>query len=266
MIGTVRFSCEGHPVGKERARTFGLTTFEDDGHGGRRRVPVLNGNGKQRHRSITPVKTQAFEAQVGYAFLAKCHGQAPHDGPVHLRVTCVFMPPKYLDRKQIPEDVRQAAIDAEGEAFLTTTDADNVTKAVKDALQGLAYLNDRQVTNEPARKIYGARERVDVELEFLPWPEWAAVLKEGANTSKGDPPPIREVCPTCLAVMHLLQDFCCACDYEPSCSQVGGNCGVAWALDAIYGREPCEGARAVLDHIDDHTTGAESRAEGEGAE
>lgn len=51
-------------------------------------------------------------------------------------------------------------------------DGDNVQKAVLDALQGIAYANDRQVMEGPWRKVVerGGRARTEITIERLNTP------------------------------------------------------------------------------------------------
>ena len=46
----------------------------------------------------------------------------------------------------------------------TKPDADNIAKAVLDALNGLAYTDDSKVTRLVVVKLYGTEPRVEVKL------------------------------------------------------------------------------------------------------
>ena len=49
----------------------------------------------------------------------------------------------------------------------SSPDWDNVGKAVSDALNNIAYVDDRQIVECTVRKLYSERPRVDVWLEYL---------------------------------------------------------------------------------------------------
>ena len=118
--------------------------------------------GKERPRvarsgTYTPPRTVAYEQQVAWTALPKMRGMTPcaEDG-VSVRVDI------YPSNRKTP-------------------DVDNVLKAVLDALQGVVYQNDRQVTQAAVtRHPVGADARVDVTVTLPVHPKG-----ENAHTRKG---------------------------------------------------------------------------------
>ncbi len=113
----VEFTIPGRPQGKARARAV-----------------TVNG----RARMYTPDTTVAFEAAVRDAGAA--HLTDPIAGPVRLRIVAYFEMPRSWSKR------KRAAM--HGQFHTQKPDADNVTKAIKDGLNGLAYHDDCQVADE----------------------------------------------------------------------------------------------------------------------
>ena len=127
----VYFEVKGDPVPKARART------------------VRKGG---RTWSFTPKKVAAWEKLVKEE--ASKHFSQPLSGPIQLSI--IF----YMDR---PESRRKDIW------VPTTPDLDNLEKAVLDALNGVAYKDDRYVVAKNAQKRYIRRDepRVCVRVTSL---------------------------------------------------------------------------------------------------
>lgn len=135
MIGKLNFCIPGHPKGKERPRF----------------VPGMT-------RPITPKKTLEYERMVLQIFKARFPGHEPFVGPVMVRMTAVFPIPKSFTVAQ-----RRAAL--EGKMFCTSKpDKDNIEKAIYDALNGAAWVDDSQVSGGCIKR-YGSPARIDVTIE-----------------------------------------------------------------------------------------------------
>lgn len=114
----LRFEVPGIPVGKGRPRFVRATG-----------------------RTYTPDRTVAFEDRVG--FYAVAAGAVVMEGPVHLEVWAYWPCPKSKHRKRNPRP--------EGPRT-SKPDADNVLKVVADALNGICYQDDSQITDATIRK------------------------------------------------------------------------------------------------------------------
>jgi len=124
----------GPPVGKGRPRFVRAT-----GH------------------TYTPEKTRAYEAMVRQVYRLGRHGD-PLQGPVCLEIMAVF---------PLPKDKRRRSALA-GQPYTGKPDIDNVIKVIQDALNGLAYADDKQVTELHAALRYcgeGEQPHVSVIIE-----------------------------------------------------------------------------------------------------
>lgn len=110
-------------------------------------VPVAKGRARATRSGhhYTPAKTRAAEAAVRAAWIEKFGtDREPHKGPVELHVLAMFPIPKSW-----PKSKREGAL------FHTSRpDLDNVVKLIKDALNGLAWVDDSSVVKLSASKNY----------------------------------------------------------------------------------------------------------------
>lgn len=132
----VWFTVLGEPQGKARPR------FTRSGH------------------TYTPDKTVAYENAIRAAFIQQCGLRAkfPETAVLKVSLTALFALP-------------QSISGAEGKRRMAKVycpkkpDADNVLKAVCDALNGFAYNDDKQIVAVSAEKYYTAGEpRVEIEI------------------------------------------------------------------------------------------------------
>ena len=130
----------GEPVGKGRPRAFQT-------RGARRTIKMH-----------TPEKTRAYEDAVALAGKLAMQGREPLGGPVAMRLD-IFMP--------IPASWSKAKREA---ALLSSVmpiskpDASNVLKAVEDALNGIAYIDDSQIIDVWVRKRYSHEARIELTV------------------------------------------------------------------------------------------------------
>ena len=141
-----KFTVMGVPIGKERART----------------VTLPNG----MRRSYTPKKTKDYESLIAYEYKRQCsefYGDMENSKlkqAVVLKIDIYFSIPKsYSKGKRLA---------AECNLIRPTKkpDIDNVVKSVLDALNGVAYKDDTQVTELSVRKWWTAdNDRIDVWID-----------------------------------------------------------------------------------------------------
>lgn len=105
-------------------------------------------------RMVTPETTKVFEQQVAYRY--KVHGHM-FSGPVSIKIDCGFAPPKAASKK-----ARDAMI---GQVYTHKPDADNITKAILDALNGVAYADDRMVWSVSCVKRYALEDSIMLTIE-----------------------------------------------------------------------------------------------------
>lgn len=132
----------GQPVGKGRPRFVG---------------PRLG----RKARAFTPSRTRAWEASAAL-WLRSAWRAAPADGPVTLRIVAVLARPQRLMRAREPDGRLP---------HTTKPDADNVAKAVGDALQAAGVVgDDSQVVGLEVVKLYAAKgEDPHVLVELRAW-------------------------------------------------------------------------------------------------
>jgi Holliday junction resolvase RusA-like endonuclease len=118
------------------------------------RVPgTPQGKGRPRFtktgRVYTPAKTKAYEAAIGWAARA-AHKGDPIAGPVIVRVIANMpVPPSW------PKWKRASALVGDI-PHQTTPDADNVLKISLDGLNGIVWLDDKQITFADITKRYSS--------------------------------------------------------------------------------------------------------------
>ena len=103
-------------------------------------------------RRFNPSRYTQFKYALGLIARQAMHGQAPFLGEVKLHAD--FFRPKPRPRKWQKLQV----------SFIG--DIDNYLKAVMDALIGICYVDDRQVTVLSGRKIFG-EPHIIIELEEI---------------------------------------------------------------------------------------------------
>ena len=136
------FTVPGPPQGKARART------------------VRNKN-TGKTVSFTPDNTVMYENLIKTCYMNAGGGILNNKEPVMLIVTAYYPIPqsagKKMKEKMLSGDLRPTK----------KPDADNVLKAVNDALNGLAYADDSQVCDQRIVKFYSENPRLDIVVEAL---------------------------------------------------------------------------------------------------
>lgn len=131
---TLRFTIPGEPVAKGRPR------MTRTGH------------------AYTPSKTRLYEAHIQDLWRAGSAPTLPTGQPIRVCVDAFFPVPKSTSKK------KKATM--EGAPHTKKPDADNVAKAVLDALNGLAFDDDSRICDLRATKRYTLGEpRIEVTLE-----------------------------------------------------------------------------------------------------
>lgn len=132
------FTIPGEPVAKGRARAFVR-------------------NGRVAHH--TPDKTARYENLVKLAAADAFGERKPLDGPVALYVEAYLGVGASWSRKR-----REAAL-AGLERPTKRPDVDNIVKAIKDGLNGVAWIDDSQVVRLVAAKHWSDLPRVEVRIK-----------------------------------------------------------------------------------------------------
>lgn len=134
MQKTASFTVLGEPQSKARPRfnTFTKTAY-------------------------TPAKTQAYETKVRKAYIDTC-GDQKLNGEIEAYIYFYFTIPKSK-----PKKFRQQATSLQI-GCTNKKDLDNLEKTVLDALNGVAYDDDHQITLLHGEKWYAEDPRVEVVL------------------------------------------------------------------------------------------------------
>lgn len=138
----IQFTVLGCPVGKGRPK---FSTF----------------NGQAT--AYTPAKTVNYENLVKLSVQQQQKGLKPFDKdvPLQAHIIAYFPIPKSTSKKK-----REAMLN--GEIYHTKKpDADNLAKAVLDALNGIAFYDDAQVCELIVQKWYSDNPRVEISIKEL---------------------------------------------------------------------------------------------------
>jgi Holliday junction resolvase RusA-like endonuclease len=111
--------------------------------------------------TFTDRDVEAYHATVRMAAGRVMDGRPPFSGAIEVTIIAVFPVPGSWSQK------RRAQALAGTIAKVTKPDIENSAKGVLDALQSVVYCDDRQIVSLSARKIYGDRPRLEIELRPL---------------------------------------------------------------------------------------------------
>lgn len=120
--------------------------------------------GKQRPRVVsghafTPKETKNYENLIKITFQAAYPDHIPVNTGVRMDVRAVYPIPESWSKKKKMEAVAHLI-------HPTSNDWDNVGKIVSDALNMVAYLDDRQVYDAHVHKEYGLKPCLICRLEI----------------------------------------------------------------------------------------------------
>ena len=145
----IEFEVPGPAVAKARPRIVTLTSK----------------SGRHFSHGFTPKKTANYENWVKLCFQeAKPDGFEPYAGPVEFHARIYEAIPASFSKKR-----RQLALDG----FISPmgrNNVDNFLKSYMDSMNGLAYLDDRQVVYASVSKKYAAIPTAFVRIEELRHP------------------------------------------------------------------------------------------------
>ena len=129
--------------------------------------------GKQRHRtgrghSYTPPKTVAYQKKVRAEFLAQCGVLCKiHTGPV--RFECIAYMPR--PKAHFGTGRNSGKLKDSAPYYpLIKPDFDNIEKVIADSLNGIVYLDDKQIVDNHCLKLYelaGSITCVHVTIELF---------------------------------------------------------------------------------------------------
>lgn len=137
----MQFIVEGKPQGKARARTF-----------------YNSRAGKMQ--SVTPVQTKSYEDLIRWKYRA-AGGKYYGEKTLQVNIEAFYPIPKAFSKAKVND-----AID--GKLRPTTKpDCDNIIKVVLDALNGVAYYDDKQIISVSCKKYYAQQGYLLVQIKEI---------------------------------------------------------------------------------------------------
>ena len=116
-------------------------------------------------RTYTPSDVKSYSNWVRLCFKGAYPDFKPLDGAVKLLIEVNFIIPKSYSKKKVQ-------MIEEGYTCPTVKpDCDNICKQIADSLNGLAWLDDKQIVNLEVRKRFAKRDYVTISFE-----EWREEL------------------------------------------------------------------------------------------
>lgn len=111
--------------------------------------------------AYTPAKTNIYENWVKQSFLSAYSNPIPIvDNPIRVKIIAFYQIPKVSKKKQqemISDKIRPTI----------KPDTDNVAKSILDSLNGIAYIDDKQIVELIVEKHYSMQPRTIVKIEEI---------------------------------------------------------------------------------------------------
>lgn len=125
---------------------------------------------KQRPRfngkfTYTPAQTKNYENWVKLSFINQYPNFKPLENELEVSIKAYFEIPKSVSKKK-----REQMLNGNIRPTIKP-DLDNIAKSVLDALNGLAYLDDKQIVFLKVEKFYDVNPRVELMVEEISYDE-----------------------------------------------------------------------------------------------
>jgi Holliday junction resolvase RusA-like endonuclease len=126
-----------------------------------------NPMGKQRPRvmrsgfTYTPKKTVNYETQIRERFAASFPNHTPISEAVRMELKIFMYIPKSTSQKKLTQMINREIRPTK------KPDIDNIVKVVADALNGIAYADDKQIVSLVVEKYYSVRPRVEIGVGLV---------------------------------------------------------------------------------------------------
>ncbi len=124
----------------------------------------ITGKGRPRINTntgiaYTPTKTRDYEELVQQYFLLKYPRIKPFNNRVAITIIAFFSIPKTANKKEQEQMVNNTISPTK------KPDIDNIAKIILDALNGIVFVDDNQVTKILVEKQFAKEEKVYVKIE-----------------------------------------------------------------------------------------------------
>lgn len=135
-MASITFTVSGQPFGKQRPR-----------------------HNRKTNTTYTPAETKQKEQMIAWAYKRQCGAfRFPKNAYVDIRVIAYMKIPKSTSKTN-----RQLMINGIIRPTIKP-DWDNIGKLVADALNGIAYDDDKYIVDAQVRKFYSEHPRTDIIL------------------------------------------------------------------------------------------------------
>lgn len=111
--------------------------------------------------AFTPKDTVFYENLVKSEFQAKYPFWKPTNSNLEVKIIGYFKAPKSFPKK------KTVLVDGENLRYNKKIDADNLAKIILDSLNGIAYLDDKQVTDLTVLKRYSTKPRTEIYIRLV---------------------------------------------------------------------------------------------------
>ena len=106
----------------------------------------------------TPTRTKDYEDLIKQYFLLKYPRFSSFEGRAKVEITAYF---------EIPKSTKKADKELMLDNMINPTkkpDIDNIVKVILDAMNGIAFKDDTQITRLYVEKLYGEEEKINVKI------------------------------------------------------------------------------------------------------
>lgn len=128
-----QFEVAGEPRGKARPRAGRFSVYD-------------------------PPQNREWEKMIRDAYLEARGMIDPTEEPVWIVVKAIFPIPQWAKRKKLPDKIQL------GDVYTGKPDCDNILKSVLDALNKVAYKDDKQAYYTSCERMYGAQGKLCVTI------------------------------------------------------------------------------------------------------
>ena len=111
--------------------------------------------------AYTPKNTRDYEKAIELSAQQAMGGKVPLECALRVTIKAVFEPPRSWSK------TKRAGFIAFSYPHDKKPDCDNIAKAALDAMNGIVFLDDKQIAELIVRKTYGAADRVTVVVQPL---------------------------------------------------------------------------------------------------
>ncbi len=118
-----------------------------------------------RYSRYTPEQTKNYENWVKLSFINQYPNFKPLENELQVSIKAYFEIPKSVSKKK-----REQMLNGNIRPTIKP-DLDNIAKSVLDALNGLAYLDDKQIVFLEVEKFYDVSPRVELMVEEISYDE-----------------------------------------------------------------------------------------------